>query len=387
MRERTILLTSAGLGVAAAYLLDPASGNRRRRRVGNALVHAAHETTHAVSTVSRDLRNRTRGVVASARRTIRRERPIDAVLQERVRAALGRVATHPHAIKVEARDGHVILSGPIPAAEEPRLVYAVHAIAGVRDVETRFETHTHPAGVPSLQGDPARSRTDARLDIRQRNWAAATRAIVGTSGAALIVVGARRRDWAGLGLAVAGSVLLARAITNLEFKRLVGAGRPAIDLQKTVTLDLPVAEVFAFWDDFTNFPKFMHHVREVRPTRDARQWHWTVAGAGPAAPIEFDASVTERIPNRVIAWKTAEGSAIRHAGIVRFDEVEGGRTRLQIRLSYNPPGGALTDGVLALFGADQRSRLDEDLMRMKTALETGRRAYDAAATAVKGAEA
>jgi hypothetical protein len=231
MRERTMLLTSAGLGVATAYLLDPASGNRRRRRIGDALVHAAHETTGAISTVGRDFRNRTRGIVASARRTIRRERPSDIVLRERVRAALGRVASHPHAVQVEARNGHVILSGQIQAAEEHRLVYAVQAVAGVNDVETRFDTHTHSAGVLSLPGGPSRSRTETRLDMQQRNWAPATRAIVGASGAALIVVGARRRDWIGLGLAAAGSALFARAVTNLEFRRLVGigAGRRAID--------------------------------------------------------------------------------------------------------------------------------------------------------------
>jgi uncharacterized membrane protein len=80
----------------------------------------------------------------------------------------------------------------------------------------------------------------------------------------------------------------------------------------------------------------------------------------------------------VIAWKTAEGSIVGHAGLVRFDPVNPNRTRIQIRLSYNPPGGALAHGVLALFGADPKSRLDEDLVRMKTALETGRRPHDAA---------
>ena len=382
MQQRTIVLTSAGLGAATAYLLDPASGNRRRRRLGDAFAHAAHQTTDAVSTVGRDLRNRTRGVVAGARRTIYREHPDDVVLQERVRSALGRVASRPHGIKVRARNGHVTLSGPILASEEHRVVHAVRSVSGVADVETRFDSHTQAAGVPWLQGGLSQSRTRPWADIGQRNWAPATRAIVGTSGAALIVVGARRRDWVGLGLAVAGSALIARAVTNIEFRRLVGfgAGRCAIDLQKTITVDVAVERLFAFWDDFTNFPKFMHHVREVRPTQNPNQWHWTVSGAATAAPIEFDAVVTERIPNRVLAWKTVERSLVGHAGLVRFDALGARRTRLQIRLSYNPPGGVLTHGVLSLFGADPRSRLDEDLVRMKTALETGRRAHDAAAS-------
>ena len=88
--------------------------------------------------------------------------------------------------------------------------------------------------------------------------------------------------------------------------------------------------------------------------------------------------ITERVLNRVLAWKTTEDSPVGHEGLIRFESVDDGRTRIQIGLSYNPPGGALAHGVLALFGADPKSRLDEDLVRMKTALETGRRAYDAA---------
>ena len=91
MRQRTMWLSGMGVGVGAAtsYLLDPTSGNRRRKRIGDALVHAAQQTENALSTVGRDLRNRSRGVVATARRSIRRKRPSDVVLEERVRAALG----------------------------------------------------------------------------------------------------------------------------------------------------------------------------------------------------------------------------------------------------------------------------------------------------------
>jgi uncharacterized membrane protein len=302
------------------------------------------------------------------------------VLQERVRAALGRVVSHPHAIKVDASDGHVILSGPILAAEEHRLVYAVQAVAGVKDVETRFDSHTQPANVPSLQGGTSRPPSPTRLDIRQQYWAPATRAVVGSSGAMLVAVGVVRRDRIGLGLVAAGAALATRALTNLEFRRLVGigAGRRAIDVQKTITVDLSVDRVFAFWDDLANLPTIMRHVREVRLTRDPRQWHWTVSGAATAVPIEFDTVVTKRVPNRVLAWKTTEGSVVGHAGLVRFDALDADRTRIQIRLSYNPPGGALGHSVLAIFGADPKSLLDEDLVRMKTALETGRRPHDAA---------
>jgi hypothetical protein len=230
MRQRTIWLSSMGLGAASAYLLDPTSGNRRRRRIGDAVVHAAHQAGDGVSTIGRDLRNRTAGILASARRTIRREWPSDVVLEERVRAALGRIVSHPHAIRVTASDGHVLLSGPrLPTDEQHRIVHAAQTVVGVKDVEMQSDIHTLPANVPSTQWSTTCPQTGP--DILQRNWAPATRAALGSSGAAMVAVGLTRRDRIGLALAAAGVALVTRALTNLEFRRVLGirAGRRAIN--------------------------------------------------------------------------------------------------------------------------------------------------------------
>jgi uncharacterized membrane protein len=373
MRQRTMWLTSAGVGAATAYLLDPKSGNRRRRLVADALVHYTHETAAAAATIRRDLGNRTRGIVAELQRKVRPVAADDRVLHERVRAAIGRVVSHPHAIAVRARNGHVTLTGPVMAAEEHRLVSTVQAIDGVKKVQIRF-ARQRAGSAPSFQAEAPRASWIAAFDVSQQNWPPATRTVAGSAGTALIALGLVRRGRIGVGLIAAGASLFVRALTNLEFRRLagIGAGRRAIDVQKTITVDAPVHEVFAFWDDFANFPRFMHHVREVRPTRDPAIWTWTVSGASIAAPIEYNAVITERVLNRVLAWKTTEDSAVGHAGLIRFEPVDEEKTRIHIRLSYNPPGGALAHGVLTLFGADPKSRLDEDLVRMKTVLETGR---------------
>jgi uncharacterized membrane protein len=94
--------------------------------------------------------------------------------------------------------------------------------------------------------------------------------------------------------------------------------------------------------------------------------------------VEFDAEITRVIPNAMIAWKTLEGSPVAHAGVVRFDRETDGRTRVHIRMAYNPPAGWLGHGVAAAFGADPKSSMDADLARMKTLIETGRAPHDAA---------
>ena len=120
----------------------------------------------------------------------------------------------------------------------------------------------------------------------------------------------------------------------------------------------------------------MSNVQEVRATGTGCS-HWKVKGpAGTTA--EWDAVVTDQVPNKLLAWKSVEGASVANAGIVRFDRNDDGTTRIEVKLSYNPPGGAMGHAVAALFGADPKRQIDDDLMRVKTLIETGNPPHDAA---------
>ncbi len=200
---------------------------------------------------------------------------------------------------------------------------------------------------------------------------------MGAAGGLLAASALRHTGPAAGGLAVAGAGLLARAVTNLPMKRVVGigAGRRAVDVQKTMVIDAPVVRVFEVWSAYENFPRFMSNVREVRDLGDGRS-HWTVSGPAGTA-VGWDAVITERVPNQVLAWKTIPGAPVEHAGIVRFAP-EGDGCRVTVRLSYNPPAGAVGHAVASLFGADPRRQIDDDLQRMKSFVETGEAPPDAA---------
>jgi uncharacterized membrane protein len=299
------------------------------------------------------------------------------VLVERVRAQLGRIVSHPHAVSVMARDGVVTLRGPILQHEVKPLTTAIERMADVRDVVNELEEHKEPGNVPSLQGGS--TPREPRIDMLQRNWSPTTRVMAGSSGMALAAYGASRRTIPGALLAAAGVGLLARAALNVEIRRLTGVGgkRRAVDVQKTITIDAPVDQVFAFWTAYENFPRFMSRVLDVRSSTRERQSHWTVAGPA-GVPVEFDAEVSALVPNEVFAWRTIAGSPIAHAGVIRFDPVVDGQTRVHVRMSYNPPGGWIGHAVAAAFGADPKRSLDADLVRMKTLIETGRPPHDAA---------
>jgi uncharacterized membrane protein len=377
LQDRGTALMGLGIGAGLMYFLDSERGRRRRALVRDKIAHTLNVSTDAAGTTRRDLAHRAAGTAARVRNAFWPRQAEDVVLIERVRAQLGRVVSHPHAIEVKASDGRVTLSGPVLQAEVNQLLGAVERVDGVRDVINALEEHKEPGNVPSLQGGS--TKRPPRPDVWQRQWAPTTRLLIGTAGAAATGYGVSRRDVPGGLLAAIGIGLLARATTNLETRRLTGIGarRRAVDLQKTITIDAPVDTVFKFWTAYDNFPLFMSRVLDVRPSGGERQSHWKVAGPA-GVPVEFDAEVSSFVPNQAFGWRTVEGSPVAHAGLVRFEPTNDGRTRVHVRMSYNPTGGWFGHGIAAAFGVDPKSSLDADLARMKTLLETGRPARDAA---------
>jgi hypothetical protein len=176
------LLVGAGLGAALSYVLDPQAGGRRRALARDAMVRASRKTRDGIDATARDIANRSRGIAATTRGRLSREEVDDWRLIERVRARLGRACSHPHALDVDAVDGEVTLRGPILSSEVDGLLSAVATVRGVRTVINELEPHDSSQGVPSLQGEG--NIAGPSLDVLQRNWAPATRALVAAASLA-----------------------------------------------------------------------------------------------------------------------------------------------------------------------------------------------------------
>ena len=374
MSETRRLAGGMLLGAGMMYLLDRNQGRGRRARMRDQLVHARNELDDFVDTSARDLRNRAQGLAAGAKSRLSGEEVDDVVLAERVRAVLGRVVSHPHAVHVGAREGTITLSGPILAHELPELLTAARAVRGVRGIVNQLEAHAEPGNIPALQG--GRRRPGMRPDILQENWAPRTRLLIGLCGLTLTLGGMRREGIAGGMMTALGLGLLTRSATNLSLRRLIGvnAGRRAIDIRKTVNVDAPVEEVFGLWGNLENFPRFMENLREVRRVGDGR-YHWVATGPAGIS-VEWDAVVTRWIENEEIAWKSLEGSTVGNAGIIRFDRNPEGGTRMDIQMTYNPPGGALGHLLASILGADPKQAMDEDMVRFKSLFEHGKATAD-----------
>jgi uncharacterized membrane protein len=145
-------------------------------------------------------------------------------------------------------------------------------------------------------------------------------------------------------------------------------GPRGIHVEHSVTINRPVSEVYRFWRNFENLPKFMQHLESVA-VREEGVSHWIARGPG-GMRVEWDARIINEIPNRVIAWQSLKGSTIASAGAVNFDETDRG-TVVHVHLQYNPPGGKLGAAVAYIFGEEPNLQVQEDLRNFKRLMETG----------------
>lgn len=367
------LIGGMALGVGLMYLLDPDRGTRRRALLRDRTVHTRRKVADGIAVTARDVRNRSQGAVASVRSRIRREQVGDEILEQRVRAELGRVVSHPGAINVTTHDGRVTLGGPVLADELDALLSRVRRVRGVDEVINELEVHETAGSVPALQGE-GRPR-GARPELLQENWSPTMRLAAGAVGALLAYQGARRRGLVGSALGAAGLGVLARAVANQPMRQLAGMrGRRSVDVRKTVNVAAPLEEVWALWSNFENLPRFMAHLKEVRVLGEGRS-HWVAAGPA-GTPVEWDAITTEWVPREVIAWKSVEGSMVGTAGRVQFRPGPADTTQIDIQMTYAPPAGVLGHAVAALFGADPKHAMDEDMVRLTSLLEEGRTSTD-----------
>jgi len=141
-------------------------------------------------------------------------------------------------------------------------------------------------------------------------------------------------------------------------------------VDQAITIERPVAEVYSFWRQFENLPRFMRHLKSVT-IKDDLHSHWVVKGPG-GKELEWDAEIIEQRDNEMISWRSAPGADVDNAGSVWFTPVPGGSgTVVRIEMKYVPPGGKAGDLVSKLFRQDADSEISEDLSRLKSILETG----------------
>jgi uncharacterized membrane protein len=237
----------------------------------------------------------------------------------------------------------------------------------------------------------------ASVNVGQtERWASAI------GGGALALYGITRGSLGGIALALVGAALVQRGFSGhcnlyeaMSFSTAddaslrnsenvsVPAGR-GIKMEKSVTINRAPEELYRFWRNFENLPRFMNHLESVRETGAGRS-HWT-AKAPAGSTVEWDAEIYNEKEGEMIAWRTLEGADVASAGSVHFEPASGGRgTVVRVVLKYDPPGGKLGALVARLFGENPERQITEDLGRFKQLMETGEVATTEGQPSARGA--
>lgn len=135
-----------------------------------------------------------------------------------------------------------------------------------------------------------------------------------------------------------------------------------------VTINRPAEELYAFWRDFTNLPKFMENIESV--TCDDRKSHWVVKG--PTGTAEWDSEITEDEPGAKISWASLPDASVDNAGTIEFKPAPSGRgTEVRALISFKPPMGGAGRMVAGWMQKDPHIQAKRDLRRLKQMMEAG----------------
>jgi uncharacterized membrane protein len=165
------------------------------------------------------------------------------------------------------------------------------------------------------------------------------------------------------------NVLAVTALDLIAAKQL-SSGNPGVHAKASCIVNKSPDEVYRFWRNFENLPRFMRHLQTVDDLGDGRsRWKTT----GPAGmEVEWEATIIADVPGEVITWRSLENSDVDNAGAVRFEAAPGNRgTIVKVNIHYNPPAGVVGATLAKLFGEEPEQQLDDDLRRFKQVLEVG----------------
>ena len=133
-------------------------------------------------------------------------------------------------------------------------------------------------------------------------------------------------------------------------------------IEKSIDVNVPARTAYNQWTQFEEFPRFMEGVLAVRQLDDQHlRWRAKIGGKEE----EWDAEITEQIPDKRIAWRSTTGAE--NAGVVTFHHLSDTTSRVMLQLEYDPEG--IVETVGDALGVVSR-RVEGDLKRFKEFVES-----------------
>lgn len=199
-------------------------------------------------------------------------------------------------------------------------------------------------------------------------------------GGALLGYALMARTRTSIPLGLLGAGLLYRGATGqCEAYRALGINTASaadddvareVHVEKSTTINASPKELYRFWRNFENLPRFMEDLESVTELDNDRS-HWVAKGPG-GTKVEWDAEIYNEKEDEMIAWRSLPGADVTNAGSVHFETAPGGRgTYLKVVFNYNLPGGKPAKLFAKLFHQEPGQLVEYNLKRLKQLIEAG----------------
>lgn len=374
-------LGGAAAGALLMYMLDPDRGSARRAQSAAAVRNAGERTGSALTNVWRGAGERIGEAADDAADMARPNGSVRASVtnalskaKDAARDAMDRVSSSANELADDATDSDTYADARSSAGRT--MSRAADKAADFYDDTRKSAGRLGRRVAQEVRGDS------------QGAWAPTMRNSALAGGAVLALMGLMRRSPMGALLGLAGAALLARGAANQPLGTLASRGAASlgkgkdkgkemmrgmsmdqtIDFEKTIHIDAAPDKVYEQFANYENFPRYMSHVTEVKDLGHRRS-HWCVKGPG-GSRFEWKSVLTEQSRPHRLAWRSEAGAEIPNSGSIEFERHRGG-TLVTVRMSYTPPAGALGHAFALLLGSDPKSKMDEDLNRMRDFIERG----------------
>lgn len=204
------------------------------------------------------------------------------------------------------------------------------------------------------------------------NVSALERILMVTSGGYLLYKGLSQEDKSMAKIGSGGAMLL-RGLSGYcpvydAVDHLKNDKASNVNIRVNSIINKPIDEVYNFWRDVENLPKFMNHLESVKPLTYTTS-KWTAKGPAGVGKLSWKAEIIKDEKNRLISWNSLPDSSVKNAGKIVF-RPSGKGTEIIVTISYHAPLGIAGESAAKLLNPYFEKLVKDDIVNFKQYIES-----------------
>ncbi|MGE6355312.1 SRPBCC family protein [Flavobacterium sp. NPDC079362] len=204
------------------------------------------------------------------------------------------------------------------------------------------------------------------------NVSALERILMITSGSYLLYKGLSQESKS-LAKISSGGAMLARGLSGYcpvynALDHLKNDKPSNVNIRTSAVINKPISEVYAFWRNLENLPKFMNHLQSVKTISDTKS-EWTAKGPAGIGTLTWNADIIKDQKEKLLSWQSLPDASVKNFGKVLF-KAKGKNTEIEVTISYRAPMGLAGEGAAKLLNPYFEKIVKNDIENLKIYLES-----------------